>query len=40
MMVKIYLRSIVNEGKNSLAMFDSNRDGDIDNLTTEVDAGD
>jgi hypothetical protein len=39
-MVKIYLRSILKNGENSLAMFDSNRDGDINNLTTEVHAGD
>jgi hypothetical protein len=38
-MVKIYLRSIVNDRKNSLAMFDTNRDGAIDNLTTKVIQG-
>jgi hypothetical protein len=40
MIVKIYLRSIVKDEKNHLAMFDTNRDGDIDNLTTEAHAGD
>lgn len=39
-MVKIYLRSIVKDGENSLALFDSNRNGDINNLTTDVYAGD
>jgi hypothetical protein len=39
-MVKIYLRSILKNGKDSLAMFDSNRQGDINNLITEVRAGD
>lgn len=38
-MVKIYLRSIVKDGENSLALFDSNRNGDINDLTTEVQAG-
>jgi hypothetical protein len=38
-MVKIYLRSILKNGENSLAMFDSNRNGDINDLTTEVPAG-
>jgi len=37
--VKIYLRSIEVKGKNRLAMFDSNRNGDIDNLTTDVPPG-
>jgi hypothetical protein len=37
--VTIYLRSVEQEGKKRLAMFDSNRKGDIDNLTTEVESG-
>ncbi len=37
--VTIYLRSVEQEGKKRLAMFDSNGNGDIDNLTTEVEAG-
>ena len=40
MIVKIYLRSIVKDEKEHLAMFDTNRDGDIDNLTTKAHAGD
>jgi hypothetical protein len=40
MTVKIYLRSIVYEGGKHLAMFDSNRSGDIDNLQTNVEPGD
>jgi hypothetical protein len=36
MTVKIYLRSIVQNGENRLAMFDTNHNGDINNLTTEV----
>jgi hypothetical protein len=39
MIVKIYLRSIVKDGENHLAMFDSNRNGAIDDLTTDVPAG-
>lgn len=39
-MVKIYLRSIEHNGKKSLAMFDSNHNGDIDNLRTKAQAGD
>jgi len=39
-MVKIYLRAIIKDGKNSLALFDSNRNGDINDLITEVKAGD
>ena len=39
MMVKIYLRSILKDGENRLALFDSNRNGDINDLTTEVQAG-
>jgi len=40
MTVKIYLRSIEQEGKKKrLAMFDSNGNGDIDNLITDVPAG-
>jgi hypothetical protein len=37
--VTIYLRSVEQNGKKHLAMFDSNRNGDIDILTTEVQAG-
>jgi hypothetical protein len=37
--VTIYLRSVEQEGEKRLAMFDSNRNGDINNLTTEVQAG-
>jgi len=40
MKVKIYIRSIVNDGRNRLALFDSNRNGDIDDLITGVNAGD
>ena len=40
MTVKIYLRSIVKNGEKHLAMFDTNRQGDINNLTTDVYAGD
>jgi hypothetical protein len=40
MIVKIYLRSIVKHEQEHLAMFDTNRDGDIDNLTTKAHAGD
>lgn len=39
MAVKIYLRSVVIDDKYHLAMFDSNRNGDIDDLTTVVEAG-
>ena len=39
MTVKIYLRSIVKNGEKHLAMFDTNRNGDIDNLTTVVPRG-
>jgi hypothetical protein len=39
MKVKIYLRSVVQNGENHLAMFDTNRNGDINNLTTDVHAG-
>jgi hypothetical protein len=39
MKVKIYLRSIKKDGENRLALFDSNRNGDIDDLTTGVQAG-
>lgn len=38
-MVKIYLRSIVKDGENRLALFDSTRNGDINDLITEVRAG-
>jgi hypothetical protein len=37
--VTIFLRSIQQNSENHLAMFDSNRQGDIDNLITEVPAG-
>ena len=37
--VTIYLRSLKLNGIDHLAMFDSNRNGDIDNLKTEVPAG-
>jgi hypothetical protein len=39
MTVKIYLRSIVHNKQNHLAMFDTNRGGDINNLTTVVPHG-
>jgi hypothetical protein len=39
MMVKIYLRALEQGHKNRLAMFDTNRNGDIDNLTTVVPRG-
>jgi hypothetical protein len=39
MSAKIYLRSIKQDEKIRLAMFDSNRDGNIDILTTDVPAG-
>jgi len=37
--VTIYLRSIELNGENHLAMFDSNRNGAIDNLITVVPVG-
>ena len=37
--VTIYLRSVEQKERKRLAMFDSNRNGDIDNLITEVEAG-
>lgn len=37
--VKIYLRSIEQEGKKRLALFDSNRNAGIDDLTTIVQRG-
>lgn len=40
MTVKIYLRAIVKDSKHSLALFDSKRNGDINNLITDVNAGD
>ena len=40
MKVNIYLRAIVQNGENRLALFDTNRSGDINNLTTDVHAGD
>jgi hypothetical protein len=39
MIVKIYLRFIVKDGENRLALFDSNRKGDINDLTTDVQTG-
>ena len=39
MAVKIYLRSLVKNGEKHLAMFDTNHNGDIDNLTTVVPRG-
>jgi hypothetical protein len=39
MTVKIYLRSIEHNGVKSLALFDSNGNGDINNLVTEVPSG-
>ena len=39
MKVKIYLRYIVKDGENRLALFDSNRNGDINDLITEVPTG-
>ena len=38
--IKIYLRSISQEGKRHLALFDSNGEGGIDELTTTVERGD
>jgi hypothetical protein len=40
MKVKIYLRAIVHKGKIHLALFDSNRHGAVDDLTTYVNPGD
>jgi hypothetical protein len=40
MTVKIYLRAIVRDRENSLALFDSNRHGGINDLTTDVNPGD
>ena len=40
MTVNIYLRAIRKNEKNCLALFDSNRHGDIDNLVTDVNTGD
>jgi hypothetical protein len=37
--MKIYLRAVEQNEKNKLALFDSNRNGGIDDLTTEVPAG-
>jgi hypothetical protein len=39
MMVKIYLRSIVKDKEDHLALFDTNRNGDIDKLITVVPKG-
>lgn len=38
--VTIYLRSVVKDKRDCLAMFDSNRKGDINNLETVVHPGD
>jgi hypothetical protein len=40
MTVKIYLRAILKNGENSLALFDSNRSGDINDLITDAYPGD
>jgi len=40
MTVKIYIRAIIKGGKNSLALFDSKRGGDINDLITDAQAGD
>jgi hypothetical protein len=40
MKVKIYLRSVIQNGEKRLALFDTNRNGDINNLTTDVHARD
>ncbi len=37
--VYIYLRSVKADGKEALALFDSNRGGAVNNLITEVPAG-
>ncbi|MBN1145333.1 MAG: hypothetical protein JXA72_12960 [Bacteroidales bacterium] len=37
--VYIYLRSVKADGREALALFDSNRCGAIDNLVTEVPSG-
>ena len=39
-MVKIYLRAILKDGVNSLALFDSNRNAAINELKTVVKEGD
>jgi hypothetical protein len=39
MTVKIYLRAIVKDEKDCLVLFDSNRNGDINNLETVVEGG-
>jgi hypothetical protein len=39
MNVKVYLRSVIKDKRECLAMFDSNGHGDINNLETEVCAG-
>ena len=40
MKVKIYLRLIIVEDKEGLALFDSNRNGGINELITDVNPGD
>ena len=40
MIVKIYLRAIKQGDANCLALFNSNRQGDINNLTTDANVGD
>ena len=37
--VKIYLRSIEQDGQQRLSLFDTNRDGGFDDLVTEVEGG-
>lgn len=39
MTVRIYLRAIVRGNTNCLALFDSNRSGDINDLITEAEPG-
>lgn len=38
--INIYLRSVKRNGKKELALFDDERNGDIDNLVTEARPGD
>jgi len=40
MTIKIYLRAILKNGENSLALFDSKRNGAINDLITDVNPGD
>jgi len=39
MNVQVHLRSVIKDKRECLAMFDSNGNGDINNLETEVHAG-